>query len=155
MMRFLRGFLYAFRGIGFCLTRERNFRFHVAAAVYVLLLAPYFLTSRMEWAILSLTIGAVCAAEAFNTAIEKAVDLHSTRPHPTARAAKDVAAGAVLLCALAAVGVGLAFFTRPQGWTALLQDFSARIYKPVLLLLSLPLAGWLVFRRYPSPPDKP
>lgn len=147
MRAFWHGFVYAFRGIGFCLRRERNFRVHTSTAVYVLLLAPYFLVSRGEWALLWLTIGLVMGAEAFNTAIEKTVDLSEKRCD-TARVAKDVAAGAVLLCAFAAVGVGIALFARPEGWSLLWQDFSQQIWKPVLLLCSLPLSGWLVFRRY-------
>ena len=148
MMRaFLRGFGYAFQGLRFCVCRERNFRVHVAAAIYVLLIAPYFLLSRTEWALLLLTIGLVIAAEALNTAIEKAVDLSEKRCE-TARVAKDVAAGAVLLCAITAVGVGIILFFRSEGLAALVQDFSQHIYKPVLLIGSLPITAWLVFRRY-------
>ena len=144
----MRGFVYAFRGIGFCLRHERNFRVHTAAAIYVLLLAPYFLVSRGEWALLSLTIGLVMMAEGLNTAIEKTVDLACKERCEMARVAKDVAAGAVLLCAFAAIGVGMALFARPTGWLLLWQDFLQHIWKPVLLICSLPVAGWCVFRRY-------
>ena len=148
MMRaFWRGFKYAFQGLRFCLRRERNFRVHAAAAMYVLLIAPYFLLSRAEWALLLLTIGLVMAAEALNTAIEKTVDLSEKRCE-TASVAKDVAAGAVLLCAITAVGVGVVLFFRSEGLAALTQDFSQHIYKPMLLIGSLPVIGWLVFRRY-------
>ena len=152
MSAFARGFVYAFRGIGICLRRERNFRVHTAVAGYVLLLAPHFLVSRGEWALLALTIGLVMAAEAVNTAIENAVDLVGKRCE-TARVAKDVAAGAVLLCALAAIGVGAALFVRADGFVRLGQDFAAHIWKPIGLAASLPVAGFLVFRSY-EPSDK-
>ena len=148
MRTFLRGFGYAFSGIGYCLKRERNFRVHMAAGFYVLLLAPYFSLSRGEWAALILTIGLVLAAEAVNTAIETVVDRLSPGRCDAARVAKDVAAGAVLLCAVAAVGVAAVLFVRADGWMAMGRDFAEHIWKPAALAVSLPVAGWLVFRRY-------
>src|SRR5690606_17318102 len=61
-------------------------------------------------AIVILTVGAVIGAEWLNTAIERAVDLVTTRPHPLARLAKDLAAGAVLWFGLVAVVVGVLLF---------------------------------------------
>lgn len=60
--------------------------------------------------IVVLCIGVVIAAELFNTAIERLVDLVSPERHPIAGFVKDVAAGAVLLCAVAAAIVGGLFF---------------------------------------------
>jgi diacylglycerol kinase (ATP) len=55
-------------------------------------------------------IGTVIAAELFNTAIEKLVDLVSPERHPVAGQVKDIAAGAVLICAVAAAIIGLIIF---------------------------------------------
>ena len=55
-------------------------------------------------------IGLVFSAEGLNTAIEAVVDLASPELHPLAEKAKDVAAGAVLLTAIAAVVIGLLVF---------------------------------------------
>ena len=52
----------------------------------------------------------VIGAELFNTAIERLVDLVSPRRNPLAGQVKDIAAGAVLVCALAAIAVGLIIF---------------------------------------------
>jgi diacylglycerol kinase (ATP) len=52
----------------------------------------------------------VLAAEGFNTAIERLVDLVSPDYHPIAGDVKDVAAGAVLICAIAAAIVGMIVF---------------------------------------------
>lgn len=49
-------------------------------------------------------------AEAFNTAIEKLADRVTCERDPLIGAAKDVAAGAVLLFAIASVAVGLIVF---------------------------------------------
>ena len=52
----------------------------------------------------------VLAAEAFNTAIERLVNLVSTDYHPIAGDVKDIAAGAVLICAIFAAIIGLIIF---------------------------------------------
>ena len=99
-MGFLRSFVYAGRGIWFCIRHERNFRIHMVAAAYVLLFAPYFSLTRGEWAALLAIIGLVTAAEAVNTAVEQTVNLAAPGRRTRARVAKDAAAGAVLLCAV-------------------------------------------------------
>lgn len=143
-MRFIQSFVFAGRGLWFCLRHERNFRVHLTAAVYVLLLAPYFALGRGEWAALLLVLAMVLAAEAVNTAVEQAVNLASPYRRTRARVAKDVAAGAVLLCSLAAVGVGAALFWQPAAWRTLWADFVRWPVKPALLALSVPLAVWFI-----------
>jgi diacylglycerol kinase len=59
------------------------------------------------------TIALVWAAEFFNTAIEAVVDLASPMQHPLAAVGKDVGAAAVLIAALASVGVGLLILGPP------------------------------------------
>ena len=66
--------------------------------------------TRGEWVVVCLCIGLVISAELFNTAIERLVDLVSPQRHPLAGQVKDIAAGAVLVCALAAIAVGLIIF---------------------------------------------
>lgn len=41
-MRFLKGFVYAARGLWYCVRHERNFRIHMAVGVFVLFFAPRF-----------------------------------------------------------------------------------------------------------------
>lgn len=128
----------------------------MTAAAYVLVLSPYFALDRGEWAALLLVLAMVMAAEAVNTAVEQAVNLASPYRRTRARVAKDVAAGAVLLCSLAAVGVGVALFWQPEAWRSLLADFIRWPVKPVLLALSVPLALWFIAcggrRRTPRSP---
>lgn len=145
MKGFFRGFVYAGRGLWFCIRHERNFRVHMAAGGYVLVLAPYFLQSRGEWAALLAAVALVLAAEALNTAVEQAVNLASAQRRVRARVAKDVAAGAVLLCALFAAAIGAVLFVRPDGWARLLADWRLRLWKPAALAASAPLAlGFIV-----------
>ena len=71
----------------------------------VLVLALALGVSRFELLALVLAVCLVLVAEMFNTALEAAIDAVITSYHPLVKVAKDVAAGAVLIAALAAVAV--------------------------------------------------
>lgn len=103
-------FGHALRGLVRLLATQANARIQLGAAACAVALGLWLGLSAMEWALLGLTIALVLCAEALNTAIEYAVDLASPEWHALARDAKDIAAGAVLLASLAALGVGLALF---------------------------------------------
>ena len=106
----LRSFGYAWQGIKSCIGKEQNLSFHLIASAVVVTAGFAFDITRTEWMILLLCIGVVIAAELFNTAIEKLVDLVSPGRHPLAGQVKDIAAGAVLVCAAAAAIIGLIIF---------------------------------------------
>ncbi len=112
---FVGGFGHAFRGIGHVLASQRNAQVQTAVGVAVLGAAAFFRVSPVEWALLLLVMGVVLALEAMNTALEAAVDLVTEEYREQARVAKDSAAGAVLLAALASIGVGVAVFG-PRIW---------------------------------------
>lgn len=59
------------------------------------------------WVPLILAAGLVWTAELINTAVEAAIDLTSPEEHSLAKVSKDVSAGAVLLAASAAAGIGI------------------------------------------------
>jgi diacylglycerol kinase len=107
---FLRGFEYAGRGVWYVVATQRNMRVHLAAALAVVVAGLIVGVSATDWACLAVAIGLVLTAEAVNTVIETVVDLITTEYHPLAKAAKDAAAGAVLLASAAAVGVAVAVF---------------------------------------------
>lgn len=79
-------------------------------AVFVLVAGFYFNITHTEWLVLILTIGLVITMELTNTAIEEIVDSFVDGIHPSAKKAKDVAAGAVLLATIMAVAVGIIIF---------------------------------------------
>jgi len=79
-------------------------RSHFIAALAVLLATLFLRVSPVEFALLALSILFVLFAELINTAVEAVVDLVSPGFHPLAKAAKDTAAGAVLI---AACGAGI------------------------------------------------
>ena len=118
MKAFLHSFHFAFQGIGHVLQTQRNARVHVVVACLVIAAGIYFQIRAVEWAVVALTIGFVFSTEMINTVAELAVDQLTQRYHPMAKVAKDVGAGAVLVAALAAIGVGLAIFG-PRVWALL------------------------------------
>jgi diacylglycerol kinase len=118
MKPFLRSFGFAFAGVAYVLRTQRNARVHVVVACLVIAAGIYFRIGTIEWAILALTIGTVFSAEMLNTVAELAVDLLTQHYHPMAKVAKDVGAGAVVVAAIAAVGVGVAIFG-PRVWAML------------------------------------
>ena len=103
-------FKYAFNGIAVLFKSQPNARIHLGLTLAVICAGWYFRISVQEWILLVLTIGSVLVAEGFNTALEFLTDLVSPEYHELAGKTKDVAAGAVLIAALAAVGVGLLIF---------------------------------------------
>jgi diacylglycerol kinase (ATP) len=103
-------FGYAWNGIRNCVGKEQNLSFHLIATVVVIITGVVLKITRTEWIAVVLCIGMVIAAELFNTAIEKLVDLVSPEQHPIAGQVKDIAAGAVLVCAVAAAIIGLIIF---------------------------------------------
>lgn len=108
--RFGRGFVYAWNGIRAAVQEERNFRFHLCAACYAVILGMLGDLSCMEWALLAFCVTAVLGMELMNSAVERAVDKPDTTHWWSAGAAKDMAAGAVLIVALGALAVGGCLF---------------------------------------------
>lgn len=101
----VRSFAWAFRGLAI-LAREPNAWIHALATVLVVAFALALDLPRRDWALLVLALGMVWVAEAVNTALEAACDVASPEAHPLVARAKDVAAGGVLLAAVAAAAVG-------------------------------------------------
>ncbi len=87
-----------------------NARIHLGATVVVVAAGFLCKLSAGEWMAIVAVIGMVWTAEGLNTAIEAVVDLVSPEYHPLAGRAKDVAAGAVLCAAIAAVVIGVIVF---------------------------------------------
>ncbi|MCE5260138.1 MAG: diacylglycerol kinase family protein [Chloroflexi bacterium] len=103
----LSSFKHAFDGIRYVLAQERNARIHFCVAIGVIVLAAVLHLDISRWALLLLAIGLVFTAEMVNTVVEILVDLVVQQIHPMAKAAKDVAAGAVLLMAVVAAVIGI------------------------------------------------
>ena len=103
-------FQNAFAGIVHCILYERNMKIHMVATILVAILAWWLKLNLQEIIILVITVLCVVVAEMMNTVVEAIVDLVSPGIHPLAKIAKDVAAGVVLIAAIASVLIGYFLF---------------------------------------------
>lgn len=108
--RFVKSFKYAFEGIHYAFKNDQNLLFHLLAAFLVINASIFLKVSPYEMAILGLTMMMVITAEMINSAIEKMVDLITKEHRQEAKIAKDVAAGMVLVTAIAAAIIGTLIF---------------------------------------------
>jgi len=108
----MKSFADAFRGLFIAIRRERHMKIHLAAVVIVFTAAGFFKVEPWAWVALILVCALVIAAELFNTAIERLCDKIDLEACPIIRDIKDIAAGAVLVCAVAAVAIGVIVFWR-------------------------------------------
>lgn len=107
-------FGYAWAGIAYAFRTQRNFRIHTFFGAVAIALGVWVNLSRGEIAVIELTIGVVMALELINTAVEAVVDLTVQKSyHELAKVAKDCAAGAVLLSAIAALFVAISLLLPP------------------------------------------
>ena len=109
---FFRSFGCALKGIAVTIRDERNIKVQLAVAVVALALGAVVLRDPLEWVVVILCCGCVIGAELINTAIEHVVDLVSPEWNELAGKAKDAAAGAVLVIALAAGTIGVIVYVR-------------------------------------------
>ena len=120
-VKIIRSFYFAFAGVAYLFRTQRNARIHFVVGTVACLLAFWLGVSRVEWAVLVFTIALVLILEGLNTAVELAIDLASPNVHPLAKAAKDLAAGMVLVAAIASVAVGLLILGPPL-WRKLVGE---------------------------------
>ena len=123
MKNFLMSFKYAFEGIWYCISTQRNFRFHTMAALSAIILSAKYELSRAEILVLSFTILFVLISEMVNTALEAVVDMTANGFNRYAKIAKDVVAGAVLVSTFAASLTGIVLFYRDGYFWHVLSDY--------------------------------
>ncbi|ELR96826.1 diacylglycerol kinase family protein [Gloeocapsa sp. PCC 73106] len=113
-------FRYAWAGVNYAFTTQRNFRIHTAIALLAISLGVALGISAVQMSIIILTCCLVMVLELLNTAIESVVDLTVKQTyHELAKIAKDCAAGAVLMAAIAALLVASFILLPPLGKTLL------------------------------------
>lgn len=100
-------FWHAFEGIGHVLINERNARIHLIIGALVVTLGLWLELEPSQWVGIVIAIALVFVGEMLNTVVELVIDLVITDHNDHAKHAKDVAAGAILINAIAAVIIGL------------------------------------------------
>lgn len=97
-------FKYAWAGVRYAFITQRNFRIHTIIGTLAISLGFFLQITPVEMAVIIITCALVMILELINTALESVVDLTVKQTyHELAKIAKDCAAGAVLLAAIAAV----------------------------------------------------
>ena len=107
-------FKNASNGLWLAVFQERNMKIHGIAALAALLFAGWLQIGPVKTAVVLLCIAVVMGLELMNTALEATVDLVTDeKQYALAAKAKDAAAGAVLVAAMMALGIGILFFAPP------------------------------------------
>jgi diacylglycerol kinase (ATP) len=106
----LKSFVYAWEGIVSFFRWEHNAQIHLAITFLVLVLSVTLGVNRWEAIAVVFSIAIVWIAEMLNTAIERIMDFISIEKHPEIKLIKDIAAGAVLVAAIAALIAGCFIF---------------------------------------------
>lgn len=144
MRKFLRSFKCAARGIAEA-CRQRNFRFHVCAMIFVIVFGAMFYEFTAEkWAILLLTCAGALSLETVNTGLERLADKVTEEHSHRIRVAKDCAAGGVLIWAVFATSVGILLFWEPERFSEIVGFFADPL-RIALLILAIAAAWAFVF----------
>jgi diacylglycerol kinase len=106
----LKSFNYAFKGIISIIKFQHNFRIHLVIAAAVIIAGLLLGLSTVEWILVITVMGFVLVTEMINSAVEELTDLVSPEEDKKAGLVKDIAAGAVLVSAIAAAITGLLIF---------------------------------------------
>ena len=141
---------YALEGIFMAIKTERNMRIHIFIAMLVVILSLIFGVTKSDLKSLSFAISLVFFAELMNTSIEAVVDISTTRYHPLAKKAKDVAAGAVLIVSLNALVIGYIIFNDKikQDTHGIFKMLKYSYVDTVLMVLFLVVIGVFTIKSY-------
>lgn len=101
---------FALKGAYKLITTEHSVMVQFSLAILLTIAGFYFRISREEWIMQILAFGLVLGIESLNTAIEKIADFIHPEFHDRIGFIKDIAAGAVMFAATAAIAVGLLIY---------------------------------------------
>jgi diacylglycerol kinase len=106
----VRSFRFAVSGLRFVFSNEHNMRLHFAAALCATIFGYACRLTGEEWRWVILAIALVLITETINTSVELACNAVTRAHDPVIKAAKDVAAGSVLIAAITSVLIGASVF---------------------------------------------
>ena len=106
----INSFKCAIQGIKQAVKTERNVKIHITIMILVIIAGIVLKINTQEWIICIILFGLVISLELVNSAIEATVDIAMPEINEKAKVAKDVAAGAVLVSAIASAIIGLIIF---------------------------------------------
>ncbi len=101
---------YAWNGLVYVYSSERNMRIHIFIASLVVSLCIVVGVDRVDFFMVILAVSGVLCAELLNTLVESLVDLMEPEYSLIAKRVKDIAASGVLLTAFLSIAVGILVF---------------------------------------------
>ena len=115
ILKTINSFNHAIAGLIHAIRTQRNMQLHLTAAILVLVFSLLFELSRIELALVIISISLVIFAELINTAVEVIIDILSQDYSLKARIAKNISAAAVVVAAGNAIFIAyLVFFNKAQ-----------------------------------------
>ena len=139
--KFVKSMGYALKGIWTGIKEERNIRIDIVVAYYVLMFSKFYDFNLIQRVLLVVICFNVLAFELMNTAVERAVDKPDKEHYMQAGAAKDTAAGAVLLAAIGAAVAGIMMFWNVEVFKEIFMFFKTRPFM-ILCFLTTVLASY-------------
>ncbi len=103
-------FAHAMEGVIWALKTQPNYQIHLLLSFIAIFASVYFHIEKFEWLIIVLTIGVGLAIETINSSLEQTLDCVTLERRSDIKIAKDAAAAAMLIYALAALVVALIIF---------------------------------------------
>ena len=100
----------AISGLAYTIKTQLNIKRQLAIAAFVIGLGIILKIPKIEFMFLIFSIALVLFAETINTAIETVVDMYTEKYNEKAKIAKDVGAGAVLVCSINSVVIAIIIF---------------------------------------------
>jgi diacylglycerol kinase len=104
-IKHLKSFKYAFSGILHSLIHEANFRVQILISIMAAIAGFYFGINSTEWSVLIIAFASLLSAEVLNTSIENFIDFLIPKKSDVAKVVKDLAAGFVLINAIACLSI--------------------------------------------------
>lgn len=101
---------FAVKGAYKLITTEHSVMVQSSLAVLLIIAGFYFHISREEWMMQIFAFGLILSVESLNTAVEKMADFVHPEFHDRIGFIKDIAAGAVMFAAIAAIAIGLLIY---------------------------------------------
>lgn len=142
-----KSFKNAARGLCAVTRHERNFRIHICMLLYVVFFSVIGSVDKDDAARFVLCFGIMLAAELINTAFELLCDEVTEEYSERIRDIKDIAAGAVLVSAIACAVVGLMTFLSPEVFMHVMRCFAEKPWLLAVFVISVPLAVLFIFKR--------
>lgn len=134
----------AWHGICTAVELGRNIRLELLAAAWAMLLVWTSGYGRWYYIAVLGVCALVLGAECMNTAVEKLCDRVTTERDDLIHKVKDMAAGAVLICAFVALCVALFLFVDLDFWKAVLHSIGENRGWAAVALIAIPIGAFIM-----------